>query len=612
LFDVVTSGLRTCCGAIVLLASVLAFGAMSARAENGCDLECSLTAMLVEEGLPGAVYSIVEGDITRVGAVGVANHQRGDRLRPDAKVHIGSVTKTMIALGVLRLATLDRVDLDAPLDKLLPHVQFDNPWRSRSAVTLRHLLDHTAGLEDLRLWQMFTTRAEPTAPLVDAFNRAPEVLRIRSEPGTQFSYSNMGYTLAGMVIEAVTGERYESWLDRELLRPLGMHDSTFEFVTQTGPRADGRLAWGHYDDLTPVPALPVWLRPAAQFTTTANDMARAARFLMGDGRLDGALFVDDGLLRQMGWARTTTAAKAGLKVGYALGLAARDRHGAVGLCHLGNIVGFRAALCMYPEHGKAFFVSHNGDNEDARYGRFDALMTQTLGVATPVVPTIEQTAPPLAWQGRYILAPARFEAFRYFDLLVDSVTLDVRAEGMELHRLGGDKLPLTAVGPNLYRAADRVVASHVLLSHVDNSDAFSDGTHTLRKVSGVRYALNWISLALGIIGLLALLLTIPIYRVRRKDPVLQPASLALLLLLMPLSLFALQPFTAIGDVTPASVSVYVATLALPLLLVIHSIWLYRNRQRVRAWLLHVVGIVFVLQWCASLYAWGLLPFALWT
>lgn len=597
--------------AVVLLTSMLALAAVPAHTENDCDLECSLLAMLAEERLPGAVYSIVEDEATRIGAVGIANQQRGDRLRPDAKVHIGSVTKAMIALGVLRLVTLERVELDAPLAKLLPQIKLDNPWESRSPVTLRHLLDHTSGLEDLRLWQIFTTRAEPNVPLAVAFDRAPEVLRIRFEPGTQFAYSNMGYTLAGMVIEAVTSERYESWLDRELLRPLGMNDSTFGFVTQAGSGADPRLAWGHYDDLTPVPALPIWLRPAAQFTTTAADMARIARFLMSDGQSDRTTFIDAHLLRQMGLAKTTLAAKAGLEVGYALGLSARDRHGAVGLCHTGNVIGFRAVLCIYPEHRKAFFMSHNGDNESARYGRFDALMTRTLGVATPLAPAVEPAAAPVPWAGRYISVPPRFEMFSYFELLFNSVTLGAGTDTVELRRLGSKVLQLTPVGPNLYRATDRVVASHALLSSGGAADTITDGTHTLRKVSGIRYALNWISFMLGVGGLLTLLVVIASDRVRRKGPLLQPASLALLLFLVPLPLFALQPFTALGDVTLASVALYVATLLLPLLLVMHSVWVYRNRQRVRSRLLHLVAAAFVLQWCVSLYFWDLLPFALW-
>ena len=107
---------------------------------------------------------------------------------------------------------------------------------------VRHLLDHTAGLDDMRLWQTFNTRPTADTPLSEAFDRDASVLAIRSRPGRQFSYSNISYTLAAMVIESVTGERYEAWLERELLAPLQMRDSTFAFTSQQGPDRDPRLA----------------------------------------------------------------------------------------------------------------------------------------------------------------------------------------------------------------------------------------------------------------------------------------------------------------------------------------------------------------------------------
>ena len=588
-----------------LLLGLLAL--LAAAPAAACDLDCTLDRELRSQGLVGAVYALVEGDNTRIGAAGLANAVTRQPLRADSKVHIGSVTKTMLALGVLRLATQNRVDLDAPLADLLPQLPLDNPWHATRPVTLRHLLDHTAGLDDLRLWQFFTLRVSPRAPLADAFAHPKDLLRIRVEPGTRFSYSNMGYTLAGMVLEEITGERYESWLDRELLQPLHMSDSTFEFVGQAGPRADARLAWGHFDDQSLAEAQPVWLRPAAQFTTTAADMARVAKFLLSDGRIGGAPFIDDALLRQMGGARTD-AASAGLGVGYALGLTTRDRHGAVGRCHSGNIIGFRAMLCIYPQERAAFFIAQNSDSETAQYTRFDELMIRELGVATPGPPVYSNAPSPAAWQGRYVPAPSRFETFRYLDLLFDSV--EVRSDGayLVLQRWGAEPLRLEPVGSRLYRAPDRQWASHVLMAR-DQELFIGEGTRTLRKIGAPVLALNRLSLVLGLAGLTTLMFLIPWRAWRRGEPWLQPASLALMLLLAPLPLFALQPFLALGDLTPASAALFIASCALSLLIAGHAIW--AARARLPSWPVHVIASVLVLQWCATLFAWDLMPFATW-
>jgi CubicO group peptidase (beta-lactamase class C family) len=585
--------------------------ALSAAAGAGadCDLQCSLARMLDEEKLAGAVYALVEGEETRVGATGFADYGTRSPMRPDSKVHIGSVTKSVLALGVLRLASQGRVDLDAPLENLLPALTLDNPWKAKSPVTLRHLLDHTSGLDDLRLWHLFSHQSEPRASLNEVFIRNADVLRVRVEPGTRFSYSNMGYTLAGMVIEAVTHERYEAWLDRELLRPLGMSDSTFEFRTQSGPQADARLAWGHFEDFSRAGATAVAVRPATQFTTTAADMAKLARFLMSDARLGGEAFIDEALMKQMAHARTP-AATAGLESGYALGLARRDRHGAVGNCHLGNIIGYRAALCVYPEHRKAFFIALNSDSETARYARFDELLTRELQVQAPVMQAIASQVAPVDWQGRYVLTPARFEQFRYLDLLFDSVDVRVEGAGLTVHSLGGATQTLVPVAPALFRLPDRVRASHALLM-ADGERLISDGSRTFQRISEARFVANWASLVLGLAGLLTLLVLIPWRAWRRREPLIQPASLAWVLLLVTPVLFVTQPFMAIGDVTAASVCLYLTTAALPLLMIAQVVWAWRARTRLKSWRVHGVAAALVLQWCLALWAWDLMPFALW-
>lgn len=151
------------------------------------------------------------------------------------RIQVGSVAKAVLATGILRLVTENRLALDDPVDRYLKTVSIDNPWASTHPVTVRHLLDHTSGLDDARLSQMFSATAAPDAPLAAAFSRSLNLLRARVRPGSRLSYSNTGYTLAGMIVESVTGVPYEEYLDAQLLAPLGMRNSTFRFTTQGGP-----------------------------------------------------------------------------------------------------------------------------------------------------------------------------------------------------------------------------------------------------------------------------------------------------------------------------------------------------------------------------------------
>ncbi|WP_460821648.1 serine hydrolase domain-containing protein [Lysobacter olei] len=580
-------------------------------------LQTRVEQALRDDQVAGAVWATLEHDGTvRTGAAGVRNATSGEPLRPDSRVHVGSIAKAVLATGVLRLASTGRIDLDAPVNRYLPGMRFDNPWPDHP-VRVRHLLDHTAGLDDIRLWQLFSTQPTPDTPLAAVFARGPSILTVRSRPGSQFSYSNMGYALAGMVIEAVTRERYETWLDRELLRPLGMRDSTFHFTSQQGPDADPRLAWGHHDLATPAPAMPVYLRPAGQFTTTARDLAVFGAFLLGDGRIEGRPFVATALLRAMGRPSTTDAARAGLREGYALGLARRDRHGVAGLCHAGDVVGFHAMLCVFPDlsavrGGRAFLTVQNTDGDGRDVGRFDALMVDALGL--PQARTEPAQAPPRdvgGWTGRYVPAPNRMAQFAYADFLFDSVTL--AWDGRSLHYTRGQRPArmLTPSGGARFVADDRRRASHVLLAGANGERLLSDGLRTHRKVHPIAYWAVAASLALGLLGLAWFLLVVPLRAALGREPLVVPGVVGAALLVLPLPLFLLQSYIQLGDRTAASLSLYAASAALPALMLWQAWRSRRMRQGLAHGRLNLLAALLVLQWCAVLAAWDMLPFALW-
>ena len=116
---------------------------------------------------------------------------------------------------------------------------------------------------------------------------------------------------------------------------------------------------------------------------------------MGDGRVGGRSLVRTELLRAMGQQRTTDAGRAGLPVGYALGLFRRDRHGVVGLCHGGDVVGFHGMLCLLPDQSgtvarQAFVIVENTDCDGRDCGRFDALMVRAMAIA-PAAPVASRT-----------------------------------------------------------------------------------------------------------------------------------------------------------------------------------------------------------------------------
>lgn len=592
---------------VCLLAWLLPMAGLGAA-----ELDADLAATLRQQGLTGATWALIEPQGVRVGAAGLKDARTREPLRVDHKAQIGSVTKTLLATGVLRLVSQGRLRLDQPVAELLPGIAFDNPWAATDPPRLRHLLDHSAGLDDARFSQVFSLHPGPDTPLAQAFARDDGRLRVRSRPGTRVSYSNSGYTLLGMVVESVSGQRYERYLDRELLQPLGMHDSSFGYADQRG---DARLAMGHFDDGSTHPTVPMYLRPAGQFSTTAADMARFARFLMSDGRVAGKPFIDPTLLRGMGRPHATEAAHAGLDVGYALGLVTRDRHGAVGRCHGGSTVGYRAMLCLFPQQQRAFFVASNTDSETADYGALDRRLIQALGLpAVRAAPSRPSSLRLPDWEGHYVPAPNRFAAFAWLDTTLGFVRLRRQGDSLQLVPFQGQPLALTPVGGALFRSQDRLIASHALLRAADGAQVIATGTQSYRRIALWHLILLWASLAAGALGLAWLLLAgslrAALRRLRPRDPAFVP-WLATLALLLPTPFLYGQSFLQLGDLTWGSGLLTAVTCALPVALSL-GLWRYlRLRPAGAASMLDAAAMLGLLQWTLVLLAWGMWPVRLW-
>lgn len=582
-------------------------------------LRGKMMTALAEEKLTGAVWSTVDsGGHISADAYGIKSYESKRLLAFSDRVQVGSVTKTLLATGILRLVTIHKINLDSPVEKILPGIHFENPWASTNPVTVRHLLNHTSGLEDLRLWQMFSKKVSPNTPLSETFSRDPSVLRIYNQPGSVFSYSNMGYTMLAMVIEAVTRQRYEDYLDTYLLEPLGMTRSTFNFVTQLGKNGDKDLAMGHLDQMQRQEAVPMYLRPAGQFTTTAYDMGIFIRFLLSDGRLHRFPFIREDLLKSMGSPAASNAIEHGLQSGYSLGLMKRDYNQVTGLAHAGNTIGYHAMLYLFPEEKKGFFVAHNMDSETADYEVFNKILIQSLALQKKPVSSPTVTAMPADmsnWKGNYIPVRNKFKAFAYLDLLTGFLTLLPQKNELVLSQFQKNDKLLVPTGHHLFKSSDKLQSSIVFYSDKQGNPLFTTGFKTYIKISSIYLWTIWMSFILGVLGLLYLFFGGWIQIFKQGVTFLKQARaapfLSMLCLLLPLPFFLTQSFVALGDVTPASIITAIVTALLPIALLIGIGAHFKNKDRYKASGIDLLALLFALQLVVALAYWRLIPLLLW-
>ncbi|WP_436493524.1 serine hydrolase domain-containing protein [Actinokineospora sp. HUAS TT18] len=227
-----------------------------------------IAAVQADSRAPSLVAAVIrDGAIAWTGARGKVD---GQTPTTDVQYRIGSITKTFIAVLVMRLRDEGRLDLNDPLDKHVPGTSFGE-------VTIAQLLSHTGGLtsESPGAWW---ERAEGGDWAALESSLATDAVRHR--PGARFHYTNVGYGVLGELVARARGASWLEVLGTEILKPLEMARTT------PAPTAPAALGWAVHpfaDVLLnePTPDSGA-MAPAGQLWSTVTDLARWARFITGD------------------------------------------------------------------------------------------------------------------------------------------------------------------------------------------------------------------------------------------------------------------------------------------------------------------------------------------
>ncbi len=283
---------------------------------------------------PGATITVA---IPQLGvyrdAVGVAvRGGEGRPMRYSDRLRVGSVTKTFTAAVILQLVDEGVLVLDDPADDWVADLELG------AGVTIRRLLNHTSGLYNYTDDAAFLASvAESATPReVIAFARAHGQV---FEPGTSWLYSNTGYYVLGLVIEAATGSPYHEVVRERLLDPLGLADSFFEdFEPVVGGMADGHVGGREGTDLIHMS----WAWAAGGLVSTGDDLCRWADALFAGDVVPATL---------LGEMLEPDVASVLAHDDYGLGIMRRTQSGTYLAGHTGSTMGFRGELFFDLETG---------------------------------------------------------------------------------------------------------------------------------------------------------------------------------------------------------------------------------------------------------------------
>jgi CubicO group peptidase (beta-lactamase class C family) len=373
-----------------------------------------VSALLTEYGVPSAVIGVLrDGEITEC-AVGVKNVTTREPATTDTVYQCGSMTKTWTALALMHLVGEGKVDLDEPVRTYLPGFRVADP-ETTAAVTPRHLLNHTNGIEE-----DFGDPGEGD----DVYERMVENIADATQVfplGHTHGYSAaLGYAILGRVMEVVDGKRWDDIMRDRLFAPLGLTSTS----SWRGQVDQTRAATGHLirslDEgpiVTPVDYLPRAYGPGGNVSSTAREVLTMAKVLLDGGKL----------VQEMTTSRVPLPDPYMFGPAWALGLIVCDWHGETVYATDGSTIGQNARLRVLPDANIAITMLTNGGPRESFYKQvFNEILTN-LDVVT--IPDLPKPDPGLnldlsRYEGVYERPDSRYEVSAEAGNLHLTLTLD--------------------------------------------------------------------------------------------------------------------------------------------------------------------------------------------
>lgn len=366
-------------------------------------LDVAVGKVLSDAHVPGAALVVIEnGRITFRRNYGVVDRATRAPVVDETVFRAGSISKSFTSIGVMMLVEEGRLKLDAEVSTLLPDLAVRNPWRSSDPVRLVHLLEHTAGLDDIAYRHYLLEGRD--IPLSDAVQLYGPY-RSRWRPGTRTSYSNAGPIIAGRIIEIASGEPFPTFMAGRLTDRLGMASASWTKTPEIASRLSHSYRAG---DLVEERFMDIPGRPSGSLNITAADLARLPLLMLGRGTLDGVTYFTPETAAQIETPADNDAARAGLKYGYALGNVADTRGRVVFHGHDGSIDGFVATYGYAPEIGAGYVLMANSTADEVMDAAKMVRRYLERDVPAPTIvaqPVSERDRK--AWSGQYQTATPR-------------------------------------------------------------------------------------------------------------------------------------------------------------------------------------------------------------
>ncbi len=334
-----------------------------------------------KEHIPGAVVALVKnGEILFTKGYGYADVDKKIPVVSDRTLfRVASLSKLFTDTAVMQLYERRLLDLDKDVNQYFKHFQIENPYLE--AITAANLMTQTDGSSQ----RLFGIAARTASEMVSLEEFIPDHMPpIIWRPGELYSYSNMGITLLGYLVEVISKKPFIQYIDENLLHPLDMQRSSFLQPPPHFLASDLAVGYQYQNgSFQQLPFLYLNIAPAASLSATATDMAHFMIAHLQNGRYKNSRILEEDTVRLMHQQHFTHHPKL---PGTTYGFHERLENGIRAIGHLGSLRGYSSSLTLLPEQNVGLFIATNSFN-----GLYEKLVTQFFDHYYPVQ---EKPAPP--------------------------------------------------------------------------------------------------------------------------------------------------------------------------------------------------------------------------
>ncbi|MCI0697384.1 serine hydrolase [candidate division KSB1 bacterium] len=321
------------------------------------DLERFITHEMRDKKLPALSIALVDDqDIVWAKGFGWEDSDKKTLATAETVYRVGSVSKLFTDIGIMQLVERGVIDLDAPVTNYLPDFKPNNPFAK--TITLRQLMSHRSGLvREPPVGNYFDDTAPSLAQTVQSLNSTTLVY----EPEKRIKYSNAAIATVGYVLEQSQKQPFTKYLQKAVLAPMGLRNSSFEPTPEITKHLAKAYMWSYDGRQFDAPTFQLGMAPAAGMYSTVTDLARFMSVLFNSGKGPNGQVLKPETLEKMWTLQFATAEE---KNGFGLGFGIWDLQGYRRVGHDGAMYGFATELQALPEMklGAVVVTSIDGAN----------------------------------------------------------------------------------------------------------------------------------------------------------------------------------------------------------------------------------------------------------